>query len=116
MEGRKLVFSDSSMLEDGRVGGGWYGEGWIGSSLQGNSHMGVTATGWDREIVGIKEVDKNFERGERILLLVDSKVAISAVKKTGRTGKARTRCCGYGDLLCCFRTALIHRDLLRSYI
>ena len=26
-EGRRLVFSDRSRLEDGRVGGGWYGKG-----------------------------------------------------------------------------------------
>ena len=28
----------------------------------------------------------------------------------------RCRCGGYGDLFCCFKTALIHRGLLRSYI
>ena len=37
------------------------------------------------------EAVESFERGERILLLTDSRAAISAVKKAGRTGKARTR-------------------------
>ena len=91
MERRRLVFSDGSMLEDKRVGGGWYGKGWMGCSPQGNSHVGVTATVWDGEITGMAEVVESFERGERILLLTDSRAAISAVKKAGRTGKARTR-------------------------
>ena len=33
---------------------------------------------------------EGFETGEQILLLTDSKAAISAVKKAGRKGKART--------------------------
>ena len=33
---------------------------------------------------------ETFETGEGILLLTDSKDAISAVKKVGRKGKART--------------------------
>ena len=37
------------------------------------------------------EAVKTFERGERILLLADSRAAISAIKKAGRTGKARTQ-------------------------
>ena len=41
---RRLVFSDGSMLENGRVGRGWYGKGWMGCSPQGNSHVGVMAT------------------------------------------------------------------------
>ena len=53
--------------------------------------MGVMATDWDGEIAGIVGAIENFERKERILLLADSRAAISAVKKAGRTGKARTR-------------------------
>ena len=86
-----LVYSDGSMLEDGRVGGGWYGKGWMGSSPQGSSHVGGTATVWDGESMGMAEAVENFERGEKILLLADSKAAISAVRKAGRTRKARTR-------------------------
>ena len=79
------------MIEDGRVRGGWYGKAWMGCSPQGNSHVGGTATVWDGEVAGMAEAVKTFERGERILLLADSRAAISAVKKAGRTGKARTR-------------------------
>ena len=79
------------MLKDGRVGGGWYGKGWMGCSPQGNSHVGKTATVWDGEVTGMAEAVERFERGGRILLLADSRTAISAVKKAGRTGKARTR-------------------------
>ena len=53
--------------------------------------MGVTATVWDGEVTGMAEAVESFERGERILLLTDSRAIISAVKKAGRTGKARTR-------------------------
>ena len=61
--------------------------------------MGETATVWDGEIAGMAGVVEEFERGERILLLADSKAAIAAVKKAGRTAKARTR-----DLLKLIRT------------
>ena len=37
------------------------------------------------------EAAERFETGERILLLVDSEAAISAVMKAGKKGKARTR-------------------------
>ena len=89
-EGRRLVYSDGSMLEDGKVGGGWYGKGWMGCSPQGHSHVGGTATVWDGEIAGMAGAAEKFERGEKILLLADSRAAISAVRKAGRTGKART--------------------------
>ena len=49
------------------------------------------ATVWDGEIAGMAGAVEKFERGERILLLADSKAAISTVMKAGRTGKARTR-------------------------
>ena len=90
-EGRRLVYSDGSMLEDGKVGGGWYGKGWMGCIPQGHSHVGDIATVWDGEIAGMAGAVEGFERGEKILLLADSKAAISAVRKAGRTGKARTR-------------------------
>ena len=52
--------------------------------------MGETATVWDGEVAGMVEAVERFERGERILLLADSRAAISAIKKAGRTGTART--------------------------
>ena len=76
MEGRRLVYSDGSMLEDGK---GWYGKGWMGCSPQGYSHVGNTATAWDGEIAGMAGAVEKLERGEKILLLADSRAAISAV-------------------------------------
>ena len=93
-QGRMLAYSDGSMLEDGKVGGGWYG-----CSSQGCSHVGETATVWDGEVTGIAGMAEEFERGQRILLLVDSRAAIAAIKKARRTAKARTR-----DLLKLMRT------------
>ena len=89
-----LAYSDGSMLEDGKVGRGWYGEGWLGSSPRGAARVGNTATVWDGEVAGMLGAVQEFETGEKILLLADSKAAISAVKKAGKTGKART-----GDLV-----------------
>ena len=37
------------------------------------------------------EAAETFATGKRIILLADSKAAICAVKKAGKTGKARTR-------------------------
>ena len=53
--------------------------------------VGDTATVWDGEITGVLEATKRFETGEQILLLADSKAAISAVRKAGKKGKARTQ-------------------------
>ena len=47
-------------------------------------------TVWDGEISGMLGAIETFEKGERILLLADSKAAINAIKKAGKTGKART--------------------------
>ena len=53
--------------------------------------VGDTATVWDGEIAGILGATKRFETGEQILLLADTKAAISAVRKAGKKGKARTQ-------------------------
>ena len=63
----------------------------MGSSPQGAERVGNTATVWDGEIAGMLGAAEKFETRKKILLLADSKAAISAVKKVGRTGKARTR-------------------------
>ena len=85
IQGRNLVYSDGSKLEDGKVGGGWYGEEETGSAQVGN-----TATVWDGEIAGMLGAAETFKPGAQIVLLTDSKAAINAVKKVGSTGKART--------------------------
>ena len=84
------MYSDESKLANGRVGGGWYGNGWAGSTPSGAVSVGETSTVWDGEISGMLGAIANFDKGERILLLADSKAAISAVKKAGIKGKART--------------------------
>ena len=53
--------------------------------------VGDTATVWDGEIAGMLGATERFETGEQILLLANSKATISAVKKAGKKGKARTR-------------------------
>ena len=56
----------------------------------GSVRVGDTATVCDGEIAGMLGETKRFETGEQILLLADSKAAITAVKKAGKRGKART--------------------------
>ena len=83
--------SDGSRLENGRVGGGWFGQGGAGRASRGTMKVGSTAIVWgggDSHHVGDIE---DFETGERVLLLVDSKSAISAVKQAGRKGGTRTK-------------------------
>ena len=53
--------------------------------------VGDLVTVWDGEVAGMAEGLASLPRGGRVLVLADSKVAISAVKKAGRTGKARSR-------------------------
>ena len=49
------------------------------------------ATVWDGEIAGLERGLNATDRRSRVLLLADSKAAIQAVQKAGRTGRARTR-------------------------
>src|SRR5258705_406963 len=61
IQGRKLVYSDGSKLEDGKVGGGWYGEQQMGST-----RVGDTVTVWDGEIAGMLGATETFQTGEQI--------------------------------------------------
>ena len=49
--------------------------------------LGTVATVWDEEVVGMIE---GLRRDQRVVLLADSRAAIVAVGKAGRTGKARS--------------------------
>jgi len=80
------VFTDGSMNEEGRVGGGWHVEGLAGSK----EGMGRLATVWDGEVVGMRGGIQMVPEDHKILLLSDSQAAIAAVRKAGRTGRART--------------------------
>ena len=47
--------------------------------------------GWRRRRHGRRSQSNQDDAGKKILILADSKAAIAAVKKAGKTGKARTR-------------------------
>jgi len=81
------VYTDGSMNEDGIVGGGWYVEG--GKRL-GGATLGRLATVWDGEVCGVRGALEDTPSDSNVLILLDSQAAIAAVKKAGRTGKART--------------------------
>ena len=80
------VFTGGSMSEEGRVGGGWHVEGLAGSK----EGLGKLATVWDGEVVGMRGGIQMVPEDQKILLLSDSQAAIAAVRKAGRTGRART--------------------------
>ena len=82
------IYTDGSMNEDGMVGGGWYVEG--GKKLGGVT-LGKLATVWDGEVCGVRGEFEDAPSESNVLILSDSQAAIAAVKKAGRTGRARTR-------------------------
>ena len=51
--------------------------------------MGNIATVWGGEVASMAEGLARTQREKKALILADSKAAIAAVKKAGRTGKAR---------------------------
>jgi len=53
--------------------------------------LGKLATVWDGEVCGVRGALEVALRETNVLNLSDSQGAIAAVKKAGRTGKARTR-------------------------
>jgi len=69
------------------VGAGWYVEG-------GKSSGGVTlskiAAVWGGEVCGVRGALEDAPSETNVLILSDSQAAIAAVKKAGRTGRART--------------------------
>ena len=84
-----VVFTDGSKAEDGKVAGGWAKDTFEGGPRDGGKYLGEGATG-DGEITGMAEALGKGPRDRRVLILADSKAAIQAVKKAGRTGRART--------------------------
>ena len=91
--GGAYIFSDGSLLESGNVGGGAFIVGSRGAEVEVECGIGNVATVWDGEVAGMAEgLAKVRQGGERkVLILVDSKAAIAAIKKAGRTGRARSR-------------------------
>ena len=54
--------------------------------------IGEVATVWDGQVAGMAEGLASLPRdGRKVLILADSKAAISAVKRAGRTGKSRSK-------------------------
>jgi len=80
------IYTDGSMNEDGVVGAGWHVEG----GTQGGVTLGKLATVWDGEVYGVRGALEDAPSNSNVLILSDSQAAIAAVKKAGRTGKART--------------------------
>ena len=81
------IYTDGSKSEQGIVGGGyWFSQGKLGI------RVGDRATVWDGEIAGLERgIQAARNRDWKVLLLTDSKAAIQATQKAGRTGRARTR-------------------------
>ena len=52
--------------------------------------VGDIATVWDGEVAGMAEGLAKACRGKNIFILADSQAAISAVKRAGKIGKARS--------------------------
>ena len=52
--------------------------------------VGTVATVWGGEIAGMAEGLARVRQGGKVLILADSKAAIAAVRRAGRTGKARS--------------------------
>jgi len=74
------------MNENGVVGAGWHVEG----GTQGGATSGMLATVWDSEVCGMRGALEDIPSNSNVLILSDSQAAIAAVRKAGRTGKART--------------------------
>ena len=72
-------------------GGGAFVVGSDGVESEVRSKIGDMATIWDGEIADMAGGLAKVRRETKILILADSKAAITAVRKAGRTGKARSR-------------------------
>ena len=57
----------------------------------GGKAIGKVATVWDGEVNGIRTGIEQSDANKKVLILTDSQAAVKAIKKAGRTGKARTR-------------------------
>ena len=54
--------------------------------------IGDVATVWDGEVAGMAEILARTQREREVLILADSKAAIVAVRKAGRTEIGRASC------------------------
>ena len=84
--GVRVVFTDWSMSEDGRIGGGWFSEGLGGGTVA----VGTVGVVWDGEVTGVK-VALRMLPDEDALVLSDSTAALAPVSAARKAGKARSR-------------------------
>ena len=89
--GGAYIFSDGCLLESGNVGGGAFVVRTEGGEEEVKGGVGSLAMVWDGEVAGMAGGLTKVRANDRTLILADSKAAIAAVKKAGRTGKARSR-------------------------
>ena len=88
---------DAVMFHGWQQGERWQGGGRLGKDTfqagpqDGGMYLGEGATVWGGELAGIAEALERGPRGRGILILADSMAAIQAIKKAGKTGKARSR-------------------------
>ena len=64
---------------------------WLSRVFSLGFKVGSQATVWDGEVAGLERGLVSSGEHPRVVLLSDSKAALQAVRKAGRTGKARTR-------------------------
>ena len=89
--GGAYIFSDGSLLETGNVGGEAFVVGTDGVETEVKVEIGDVAMVWDGEVAGMAGGLAKMPPNNKVLILADSKAAIAAVRKAGRTGRARTR-------------------------
>ena len=93
-KGGAYAYPDGSLLEGRNVGGGAFVVGNDGAEEEVESGIGHVATVWDGEgwmaRAGMAEGLGRVCRGGKVLIFADSKPAILAARKAGRTGRARS--------------------------
>ena len=99
-KGEDYVFSNGSLLEGGRMGGGAFIVKRGGTEEDVECGIGDVARVWDGEVAGMAEGLTRLSYNEgtirerkvgKVLMLADSRAAIAAVQKASRTGGAGSR-------------------------
>ena len=86
----RVKMAHSSFLEGRNVGGGALVIGKDDGEKDAECGIGDVAIVWDGEVAGMAEGLSQAQES-RVLILADSQAAIAAVKRAGRTGKARSQ-------------------------
>ena len=89
--GGAYISSDGSLLGSGNVGGGVFIVSSRGAETEVESGIGNVATVWDGEVAGMAGGLARVRQEKKVLILADSKAAIAAVWKVGRTERVRSR-------------------------